>query len=80
VSQLNQQIEDKHITITLDDTAKQQLIEDGFDAKMGARPLQRVINTKIKLPLSKKILFEGITMTTLTVSYDKDQDEYIIGE
>ena len=80
VSQLNQQIEDKHITIRLDDTAKQQLIEDGFDAKMGARPLQRVINTKIKLPLSKKILFEGITMTTLTVSYDKDQDEYIIGE
>jgi ATP-dependent Clp protease ATP-binding subunit ClpA len=47
---------------------------------MGARPLQRVINTRIKLPLSKKILFEGITMTTLTVSYDKDQDEYIIGE
>ena len=73
-------IEDKHITITLDDTAKQQLIEDGFDAKMGARPLQRVINTTIKLPLSKKILFEGITMTTLNVSYNKDQDKYIIGE
>ena len=80
VAQLNQQIEEKHISITLDDTAKQQLIEEGFDAKMGARPLQRVINTRIKLPLSKKILFEGITMTTLTVSYDKDQDEYIIGE
>ena len=80
VAQLNQQIEEKHIAIRLDDTAKQQLIEEGFDAKMGARPLQRVINTRIKLPLSKKILFEGITMTTLTVSYDKDQDEYIIGE
>ena len=80
VSQLNQQIEDKDIAIRLDDTAKQQLIEEGFDSKMGARPLQRVINTRIKLPLSKKILFEGLTMTTLTVSYDKDQDEYIIGE
>lgn len=80
VAQLNQQIEEKDIAIRLDDTAKQQLIEEGFDAKMGARPLQRVINTRIKLPLSKKILFEGITMTTLTVSYDKDQDEYIIGE
>ena len=80
VAQLNQQIEDKDIAIQLDVTAKQQLIEEGFDAKMGARPLQRVINTKIKLPLSKKILFEGITKTTLTVSYDKDQDEYIIGE
>lgn len=80
VTQLNQQIEEKDISIRLDDTAKQQLIEEGFDAKMGARPLQRVINTRIKLPLSKKILFEGITMTTLTVSYDKGQDEYIIGE
>jgi len=80
VAQLNQQIEDKDIAIRLDDTAKQQLIEEGFDSKMGARPLQRVINTRIKLPLSKKILFEGLTMTTLTVSYDKDQDKYIIGE
>ena len=80
VGQLSQQVADKGISVRLDKTAKDQLIAEGFDAKMGARPLQRVINTRIKLPLSKKILFEGLTMINLTVSYDKEQDEYIIGE
>ena len=59
---------------------KDQLIEDGFDAKMGARPLQRVINNRIKLPLSKKILFDSLQDIALTISYNKDKDEYIIGE
>ena len=59
--------------------AADQLIEEGFDSKMGARPLQRVINNRIKLPLSKKILFESLADVNLTISYDKDQDEYIIG-
>ena len=49
-------------------------------AKMGARPLQRVINNRIKLPLSKKILFESLQDIAITVSYNKDKDEYIIGE
>jgi ATP-dependent Clp protease ATP-binding subunit ClpA len=47
---------------------------------MGARPLQRVINTRIKLPLSKKILFESLSNVKVTISFDKDKDEYIIGE
>ena len=32
----------------------------GYDKKMGARPLARTIDTEIKVPLSKKILFEKI--------------------
>ena len=80
ISQLSEQISDKGISIKLDDTAKTQLLEEGFDPKMGARPLQRVINTRIKLPLSKKILFESLSDVKVTISFDKGKDEYIIGE
>ena len=80
ITQLSEQINDKGISIRLDETAKEQLLEEGFDPKMGARPLQRVINTRIKLPLSKKILFESLSDVNITISFDKDNDEYIIGE
>jgi ATP-dependent Clp protease ATP-binding subunit ClpA len=80
INELNNQMKDKSISIRLDDTAKEQLVEEGFDSKMGARPLQRVINTRIKLPLSKKILFEGISHTDLTVSYDKDEKDFTISK
>ena len=79
IKQLSEQISDKGISIVLDRTAKTQLLEEGFDPKMGARPLQRVINTRIKLPLSKKILFESLSDVKVTISFDKDKDEYIIG-
>jgi len=78
VNELNKQMENKRIVVKLDDTAKEQLIEEGFDSKMGARPLQRVINTRIKLPLSKKLLFEGIIDQILTVSYNKETKEFEI--
>jgi ATP-dependent Clp protease ATP-binding subunit ClpA len=80
IGQLEKQIADKGIALRLDGTAKQQLIEEGFDAKMGARPLQRVINARIKLPLSKQILFKSLSDVALTISYDKEKDEFIIGE
>jgi len=80
VAQLEKQIADKGISIRLDQTAKDQLLEEGFDPKMGARPLQRVINTRIKLPLSKEILFGSLSDTNITISYDKEYDKYIIGE
>ena len=54
---LKDQIADKNITMTVDDAAMDYLVERGFDRKMGARPLQRVIDNEIKRPLSKEILF-----------------------
>ena len=78
IGQLNEQMTDKNISVKLSKKAKEQLQEEGFDAKMGARPLQRVISTRIKLPLSKKILFDGITDQKLSVDYDKDSNEFTI--
>ena len=42
IAQLNEQLADKKVKLKLDKSAKEQLIEEGFDTKMGARPLQRV--------------------------------------
>ena len=48
---------EKNVKTTISDEALDVLVDQGFNAKMGARPLQRVIDDKIKTPLSKKLLF-----------------------
>jgi ATP-dependent Clp protease ATP-binding subunit ClpA len=55
--ELKDMVKDKDIDITVSDEALDHLVDEGFDPKMGARPLQRVIDRDIKRPLSKQILF-----------------------
>lgn len=55
--ELKTQVADKGIKINLTDEALDHLVDKGFDPKMGARPLQRVIDNDIKRPLSRKMLF-----------------------
>lgn len=57
VLELENQLADRHVTITLSDTAKQELAVLGFDPAMGARPLSRVIQDRIKKPLAEELLF-----------------------
>ena len=54
---LKTQVKQKNITISIENEALDYLVEKGFDRKMGARPLQRVIDQEIKRPLSKLMLF-----------------------
>lgn len=60
VGELNDLLTDRHLKVSLSENALEYLIKEGFDPKMGARPMARKINTFIKVPLSKKILFEKI--------------------
>jgi ATP-dependent Clp protease ATP-binding subunit ClpA len=55
--EVKDQVKDKGIRIKISDDAIDWLIEKGFDSKMGARPLQRVIDKDIKRPLAKLMLF-----------------------
>jgi len=55
--EVRDQVKEKSIKIKITDDAIDWLIEKGFDAKMGARPLQRVIDKDIKRPLAKMMLF-----------------------
>ena len=70
ISELNELLQDRQLRVRLTEKAVDELIANGFDAKMGARPLQRKINDSIKVPLSKKLLFENILSgNTIVVDY-----------
>ena len=55
--ELKDMITDKNVTMEITDEALDWLVEKGFNKKMGARPLQRVIDKEIKRPLSRELLF-----------------------
>ena len=55
--ELKEMVKDKSIEIDITNEALDHLVDVGFDPKMGARPLQRVIDREIKSPLSREMLF-----------------------
>jgi ATP-dependent Clp protease ATP-binding subunit ClpA len=57
IFELEALLADKHVTITLDAEARLWLAEHGCDPKMGARPMARLIQEKIKKPLANDLLF-----------------------
>ena len=57
LQELNTMTVEKSVEVNATDSAIDFLITKGFDAKLGARPLQRVIDEEIKKPLSRMILF-----------------------
>jgi len=69
LNELNTLLVDRSIKIRPTESLVEHLVDVGFDPAMGARPLNRKINELIKVPLSKKILFESIENGS-TVSAD----------
>jgi ATP-dependent Clp protease ATP-binding subunit ClpA len=57
LDELRTQVKDKSIKIKVDKEAINWLVDNGYDSKMGARPLQRVIDKEIKKDLAKMMLF-----------------------
>ena len=57
MKELKDQVKQKNVKFTITDEALDYLVDKGFDPKMGARPLQRVIDKDIKRPLSRALLF-----------------------
>lgn len=60
IIQLEGQLADRNISITLSNDARKHLATEGYDPAMGARPLGRIIQTHIKRPLSEEILFGAL--------------------
>ena len=74
IDQLKDQVKDKAIRVKIDKEAVNWLIDKGFDSKMGARPLQRVIDKEIKRDLARLMLFGELKnggWLTITVDGDK---------
>jgi len=57
IIELESQLEEKNVSIDFNDEAKAWLAEHGFDARMGARPMSRLISENVKKPLADEILF-----------------------
>ncbi len=57
LGELRQQLKDKRVTMEVEEEAKAWLAERGYDPKMGARPMARVIQEHLKKPLAEMLLF-----------------------
>jgi ATP-dependent Clp protease ATP-binding subunit ClpA len=57
IVEVEMQLEQKGVTVTLDDDARRWIAEKGYDPRMGARPMARTIQEHIKRPLAEELLF-----------------------
>jgi ATP-dependent Clp protease ATP-binding subunit ClpA len=70
--QLKASLDEKRIKLTLSEDVIDMLADKGYDPKMGARPLARKIDELIKVPLSKKILFDRLSDCEVFVTVQND--------
>jgi ATP-dependent Clp protease ATP-binding subunit ClpA len=74
IDELREQVKEKGIRIKINNEATNWLITKGFDSKMGARPLQRVIDKEIKRDLARMMLFGDLKNGGwLTISINEDK-------
>ena len=70
---LQDRLADRHITLKLDDKAKDWLAENGYDEEFGARPLKRLIQQEVENPLAIKLLNGDIKdNSTVEISANKN--------
>ena len=72
---LELQLNEKKVTIDVDKAARQLLAEKGYDPKMGARPMARIIQNLLKKPLANDLLFGDLSKgghVNVTVSEDHE--------
>jgi len=71
-------LEKHNITINFSEPVVEYLAEKGYDKSMGARPLARKIDELIRVPLSKKILFEQIKNSNIMVQLEEDNISFMV--
>ena len=74
IKDLENRLEDKHIKLDLTESAKDYLIDNGYDEVYGARPLKRFVQKKLETLIAKKILMGEILPRT-TVKIDCENGE-----
>ena len=78
VDELKSSMTPKNIRLVLSEPVIDHLADKGYDSKMGARPLSRKIDELIRVPLSKKILFDRLENCTITAVMTADAVEFDI--
>jgi len=76
ILQLEEQLADKHVSLRVEDSARQWLAKHGHDPSMGARPMSRLIRDRINRALADELLFGKLT-TGGSVRVSAKQDELV---
>ena len=74
LTELQSQLDERQVVIDVDEEARLWLVEKGYDATMGARPMERVIQEHIKKPLADMVLFGSLVKggtAVVTVAPDR---------
>jgi ATP-dependent Clp protease ATP-binding subunit ClpB len=74
LGRLRKMLEERGITLELDDSAKELLVKEGYDPVYGARPLKRAIQTLLQNPLAVKLL-QGEIASGQTIRVSADEGE-----
>jgi len=80
VEELQTSLAAKQIRLTLTESVIDMLAEKGYDKKMGARPLGRKIDELIRVPLSKRILFDRLENCTIHAVMKDDKIDFMTEE
>jgi ATP-dependent Clp protease ATP-binding subunit ClpA len=80
LDELKESLVSRNINLVLSEAMIEHLAEVGYDPKMGARPLARKVDELIKVPLSKRILFEKLRDCNITVDWRDDEIQFETSE
>jgi ATP-dependent Clp protease ATP-binding subunit ClpB len=83
LAKLNRQLKERNVVLTLTEAAQERLLEEGYDADFGARPMKRVFQKRIQDPLAIELLQGRIGGTPdapgkVTVDFDKKREEFTV--
>ena len=78
LTELQAQLDDKKVQIEVDKAARAWLAEEGYDEKMGARPMQRLIQEKIKRAIAEDLLFGSLADGGGTVKVSANKEGLVI--
>ena len=73
LTELQCQLDEKRVTLDVDEEARLWLVEKGYDVHMGARPMERIIQEHIKKPLAELILFGSLSQSGGTAHVRLDE-------
>jgi ATP-dependent Clp protease ATP-binding subunit ClpA len=79
IVEVEMQLEQKGVQLSVEDAARSWIAEKGYDAKMGARPMARVIQEHIKRPLAEELLFGSLAgggQVSVSVAADGSKLEF----
>ena len=75
LTEVQAQLDEKQVSLEVDDAARSWLSKEGYDEKMGARPMYRIIQDKIKKPLAEELIFGKLSKNGGSVIVTVEDDE-----